>query len=330
MTELAGYDELSPDRVLDAIDATGLETDGRLMALNSYENRVYQIGLETGGFVVAKFYRPHRWSDEAIHEEHEFTLALADADIPVTPPRRIGGRTLHYHQGFRFAVFPRQGGREPELESDTNLAWLGRTLGRIHAVGQSRRFEHRFQLLDADRIRAAARYVVDQGFVPDYQRQAHETTCDALLARIEPQYEAARQWHLQPIHGDCHRGNVLWTDDGPHLVDFDDCATGPAVADFWMLLDGDPATRSRQLEVLLEGYEQFAEFDYRQLRLLEVLKSARMIEYAAWIARRWDDPTFPASFPWFGQVRFWEEHVANLSEQLSRMQHDEDGYGFVH
>lgn len=327
---LAEYDALSPDRVLDAIESVGLEADGRLMALNSYENRVYQIGLEGQGFVVAKFYRPNRWTDEAIEEEHVFTLRLADADIPVTPPMVIDGRSLHFDQGFRFAVFPRQGGREPALESDDNLAWMGRTLGRVHALGRSQNFAHRVQLLDEKRVAAAASYVVEADFVPPHQRQDYDAISTELVEVVAERFEAGRKLELQAIHGDCHRGNVLWTEQGPHLVDFDDCATGPVVADFWMLLDGEAEARRRQLEVLLEGYEQFADFDWRQLRLIEALKAARMIEYAAWIARRWDDPTFPMHFPWFGQPRFWEEHLGSLTEQLNRMQSENDGFGNLH
>lgn len=313
------YHTLSPDLILDAIDATGLVTDGRLMALNSFENRVYQIGLEEGGFVVAKFYRPGRWSDAAIEDEHRFTLALAEAEIPVTAPLAFGDRTLHRHGGYRFAVFPRQGGREPELEGATNLEWLGRSIGRMHAVGRGQRLPHRLALLDADRVAAAARLVVERGFVPPHLVPAVERVSRGLDDHVRAAFgQADRAW-CHAIHGDCHRGNVLWTETGPHFVDFDDCATGPAVADFWMLLDGDPDARARQLDVLLQGYEQFSLFDPGQLALLEPLRAARMLEYAAWIAGRWDDPAFPASFPWFGQPRFWEEHLANLDEQLGRL-----------
>ncbi|MEM9301800.1 MAG: serine/threonine protein kinase [Pseudomonadota bacterium] len=315
----ADYGRLSPDLVLDAIDSTGLRADGRLMALNSFENRVYQVGIEDDGFRVAKFYRPNRWSDEAIDEEHRFTLALAEADIPVTPPLALNGRTTNTYEGYRFAVFPRQGGREPELESAENLAWLGRSIGRMHSVGRRVHLDHRRRLLDADRVAEASRLVLTLEFVPPHLVQSHEATCQAILEHIRMRFDFAEAGWMQAIHGDLHRGNVLWTEEGPHFVDFDDCVTGPAVADFWMLLDGDPEARAGQLEILLEGYEQFMDFDRFQLVLIEALRAARMIEYAAWIAQRWDDPAFPASFPWFGQPRFWEEHVSNLNEQLARL-----------
>ncbi|MDX1570657.1 MAG: serine/threonine protein kinase [Xanthomonadales bacterium] len=323
------YEALSPDCVLNALEAAGFEPDGRLMALNSFENRVYQIGLEDDGFVVAKFYRPNRWSDAAIEEEHAFTLALEEAEIPVTPPLSSGNETLHRHRGYRFAVFPRQGGREPVLESAENLAWLGRTLGRLHGVGRAIHFENRLQLMDAERVADAASHVVDAQFVPPHLEAEYRSISSVLVGLIHDRF-AETHWPRQSIHGDCHRGNVLWTESGPHLVDFDDCCSGPPVADFWMLLDGDPEERSRQIEILLEGYEQFSEFDRSQLVLIEALRAARMIEYAAWIARRWDDPTFPASFPWFGQPRYWEEHLSNLADQVNRMKVSSSGYGFVH
>lgn len=312
------FAQLNPDRVLDAIEAMGLRPDGRLLALNSFENRVYQIGLEESTPVVAKFYRPERWTDAQILEEHAFASLLAEADIPVVPPLSLGGQTLHHVGNHRLAVFPRQGGREPVLESEDNLAWLGRVLGRIHAMGADHPFEHRLQLLDSDRVEAAAQALIELGFMPTALESRYRQIADALCQRIAEAY--GETWICHAIHGDCHRGNVLWTDSGPHFVDLDDCVTGPAVADFWMLLDAEPETRRQQLAALLEGYEQFMDFNPRQLRLIEPLRAARMIEYAAWIARRWDDPAFPAAFPWFGEDRYFEEHLAGLEDQLRRME----------
>lgn len=323
------YEQLSPDCVLNAVESIGFVPDGHLMALNSFENRVFQIGLEDAGFVVAKFYRPGRWSDEAILEEHRFTQALGEREIPVTLPIEADDTTLHRFGGYRFALFPRQGGREPVLESAENLAWLGRTLGRLHAVGRSIQFSHRLALLDAQRVVDAAGLVLEAGFVPPHLEHEYKRISSVLVGLVHDVYNQ-RPWELQAIHGDCHRGNVLWTDEGPHLVDFDDCVTGPPVADFWMLLDGDPEARRSQIEVLLEGYEQFAEFDRGQIVLIEALRGARMVEYAAWIARRWEDPTFPTSFPWFDQPRYWEDHLGNLAEQINRIKVTETGYGIVH
>ncbi len=320
MNELSRpYDGLTPETVLDAVESTGLLCDGRQLALNSFENRVYQVGVEDASPVVAKFYRPGRWTDAAIIEEHRFGLALANAEIPVVPPTPFGDQTLLYFGDFRFAVFRRQGGREPQLESEDNLEWLGRVLARIHNVGASLQFQHRQSLLDFDRVQAASAFVFEGDFVPFELKARYKQVADAVLSQIQQSIAGADSIHTLPIHGDCHRGNVLWTDDGPHFVDLDDCCIGPTVADFWMLLDGDQQRRQHQLEALLTGYEQFRDFDWRELQLIESLRAMRMIEYAAWIARRWDDPAFPLHFGWFGQPRYWEEHIQGLGEQLERM-----------
>ncbi len=317
-TEELPYADLSPDLILDAIEELGFWCDGRLLALNSYENRVYQVGIEEDQPMVAKFYRPGRWTDEAIIEEHRFSRELADADIPVVPPIERDGRTLFEFSGYRFALFPRQGGREPVLESENNIAWLGRLLGRMHLIGRNVHFEHRQRLLDLDRTRANCRFVAEFELMPDHCRDQYTALVDELLGRIEPVF-SAYHWQQGAIHGDCHRGNVLWTDDGPHFVDLDDCVTGMAVHDFWMLLDGDPDEQSRQLEVLIEGYENFCLFDPAELALIEPLRVLRILDHAAWLARRWQDPAFPRSFPWFGDARYFEGHVASLHEQLERL-----------
>lgn len=313
------YDGLTPEVILDAVESVGLQADGCLLALNSFENRVYQVGLEDDQPVVAKFYRPGRWSDETIADEHLLSLTLAERELPVVAPLRFDGESLLQHGGYRFALFPRQGGREPALESLTNLAWLGRLLGRIHAVSATLELKHRRRLLDVDRVREAASFLFESDFVPFEMKGRYHQVTEILLERIDALYQSATDLPQFAIHGDCHRGNVLWTDDGPHFVDLDDCQIGPAVQDFWMLLDGDREQQAVQLHALLEGYEQFASFDRRQLQLIEVLRAARMIEYAAWIAMRWDDPAFPSSFPWYAQPRYWEEHIAALGEQIERV-----------
>ncbi len=314
MNQTPPYAGLGPEQVLDAVASTGLPVDGRLLALNSYENRVYQVGIEDQLPVVVKFYRPGRWSTEAIEEEHRFSWYLADLELPVVPPQRVSGETLLNWQDYRFAVFPRQGGREPLLESDENLQWMGRFMGRMHAAAQAFPFQHRQQLLDLDRTRQAVAFVAQCEQLPMETASRYEAATEVLLQGLQRKLEQV-PCAVQSIHGDCHRGNVLWTDRGPHLVDLDDCQVGPVVQDFWMLLDSDEQTRQRQLDRLLEGYEQFNEFPWSQLKLVEALRSQRMVEYAAWIARRWEDPAFPRLFPWFAEGRYWDDHILALMEQ---------------
>jgi Ser/Thr protein kinase RdoA (MazF antagonist) len=313
------YDSLDPDCILNAVESVGLKVDGRLLALNSYENRVYQIGIEEATPVVSKFYRPGRWSDAAILEEHEFALALEQADIPMVAPSVIDGTSLHRFDGYRFALFRRQGGRDPSLESEENLTWFGRLIGRIHALGAAFPFEHRQRLMDLERLHGAHEFLFESDFVPFELKGRYQMVGEQLLARIDERFNSTADMRLISIHGDCHRGNVLWTDDGPHFVDLDDCSTGPAMADLWMLLDGERENQAIQLGWLLEGYEQFMDFDYSQLGLVEALRGARMVEYAAWVARRWSDPAFPRNFPWFAQPRWWEDHIEGLGEQITRM-----------
>lgn len=313
------YDRLTPDAVGDAVESVGLRPDGRLLALNSYENRVYQVGIEAGVPMVAKFYRPGRWSTAAILEEHAFAWELADAEIPVVPPLRFAGRTLLEHKGFRFALFERRGGRWPELATRDEREWMGRFLGRIHAVGRRARFLHRPRL-SIERMGEESRdLLLSQQWIPSHLLPAYESVSAELLDAIAAQFAAAGDYPVLRLDGDCHAGNVLWTDDGPHFVDLDDCMTGPAVQDLWMLLSGSRREMGEQLGQILEGYAQFAEFDYRELHLLEALRSLRIMHYAAWLARRWDDPAFPRAFPWFGEPRYWETHVLNLREQLAAL-----------
>jgi Ser/Thr protein kinase RdoA (MazF antagonist) len=313
------YAKLSPDLVLEALEGVGFRCDGRILALNSYENRVYQIGLDEGGFVVTKFYRPHRWSDAAILEEHSFSADLAEQEIPVVAPIEIEGNTLHEHETYRFAVFPRQGGRWPELSSSEDRLWMGRFLGRIHAVGASDEFDHRPEL-SIDRMgQESADFLLTHRWLPEHLVESYETLTEQLIDAIYDAVDRAGEFRTLRIHGDCHPGNVLWTDDGPHFVDLDDCVTGPAVQDLWLFLSGDRDERAAQLQDLLEGYGQFHQFNYRELHLLEALRTLRMIHYAAWLARRWEDPAFPRAFPWFSENKYWEEHVLALKEQAAAM-----------
>ena len=323
------YAGLTPELVLDALDGVGLRGDGRLLALNSYENRVYQVWLEEGpageaaGSVVAKFYRPARWSDAQILEEHAYTRELAEREIPVVAPLAAeNGATLHSWQGFRFAVFPRRGGRAPELEDPETLEWLGRFLGRIHAVGAIEPFRERPALDPESYGREPRDWLLEHGFIPDDLLPAWRAAADQALEGVARCYERAGDVATLRAHGDCHGGNVLWTVDGPHFVDFDDARTAPALQDLWMLLSGDRAAMTAQLGALLDGYEDFREFDPRELHLLEALRTLRLIHYSAWIARRWDDPAFPAAFPWFNTQRYWQDRVLELKEQIALMQEE--------
>lgn len=316
----APYQSLTPDVLLDAVDRAGWRTSGELLALNSYENRVYQIGVEDGAPLVAKFYRPGRWSDAAILEEHAFATELAELDIPVVAPLADqAGRTLLSGGEFRFALFPRRGGRAPELDSATNLEWLGRFIGRIHAAGRAQPFRHR-SAIDVDALGVPARNaVLASGFLPAELVPRYTEIADAILAGARRAFARAGGYRPLRLHGDCHPGNILWTDAGPHFVDFDDAANGPAVQDLWMLLSGDRGEMTAQLSAILEGYRQFADFNGAELHLLEALRALRIMHYAAWIARRWDDPAFPHSFPWFNTPRYWEDHIQNLREQIPAM-----------
>jgi Ser/Thr protein kinase RdoA (MazF antagonist) len=311
------YSELSPETVLDAIEAVGHHCDGRVLALNSYENRVYQIGIEDGAPLVAKFYRPGRWSDAAIREEHAFACELAAQEIPVVAPLLRDGESLHNHRGFRYAVFPRRGGRWPELGSSDDREWVGRFLGRIHAVGRAARFHERGRLSMEDLGQKARDFVLDGDWMPDYLATKYADVTDELLNEVEARAEGWRGATLGRILGDCHRGNILWTDQGPHFVDLDDCLTGPAIQDLWMLIAGGREEMRTELADVLKGYEQFLPFDRSEIALIEPLRALRMIHYSAWLARRWHDPAFPQAFPWFAEPRYWEQHYRALDEQLA-------------
>jgi len=313
------FSRLGPDCVLDALASIGLYGDGRLLALNSYENRVYQVGIEDAQPLVVKFYRPERWSDAAILEEHAFVAELQAQEIPVVPATVIDGRTLHSFDGFRFAVFPRHGGRAPELEDPAVLEWTGRFIGRIHTVGAAKPFLER-PALDPQTFGAAPRdYLLANGFIPDELRTTWASVAQQALDGVLRCYERAGELPQIRLHGDCHGGNVLWTDAGPHFVDFDDARMGPAIQDLWMMLSGERSDMVRQLSDILAGYEDFCEFDPRQLYLVEALRTLRLIHYSAWLASRWDDPAFPAAFPWFNTQRYWQDRILELREQVALM-----------
>ncbi|QGU33044.1 serine/threonine protein kinase [Thermochromatium tepidum] len=314
------YADLGPDRVLDAVEHLGLRPDGRLLALNSYENRVYQIGLEDDAPVIAKFYRPGRWSDAAIREEHAFVLALAELEIPVVAPLRICGETLHSFAGYRFSLMPRRGGRHPELGDLDVLEWIGRFIGRIHAVGTVEPFRHR-PTLDIAHLGVESRdYLLAHQWIPDELLPAYTSVVDQALRGARDYYVRAGSIRDIRLHGDCHLGNLLWTDAGPHFVDFDDACQGPAVQDLWMLLSGEREEMRRQLAAVLAGYEDFQEFNPRELHLIEALRTLRLIHHAAWIARRWSDPAFPSAFTWFGDRHYWQNHILQLREQIAAME----------
>jgi len=314
------YDALTPDVILDAVETYGYRCSGELLPLNSYENRVYRIGTETDP-LAAKFYRPERWSDDAILEEHRFTQMLMEHEIPaVAPLADSNGKTLNTHAGFRFSLFPWQPGRVPELNQPQDFEIVGRYLGRIHALGQTEDFVHRPTLTVSAFGNDAVDYIQQHDFIPMHLEEAYQTLTSQLLGVINDRFESLPELHNIRLHGDCHLSNMLWTDTGPHIVDFDDCRMGPAVQDLWMLLSGEVAEQETQLAHVLNGYMQFCEFDTSQLTLVEPLRTLRMLHYSAWLAQRWDDPAFPIAFPWFNATRYWEEQILNLREQQALLQ----------
>ena len=334
------FETLTPDLVLDALDSVGLRGDGRLTALSSYENRVYQVQLEDGSAVVAKFYRPERWSDAQILEEHGFAAELMAAEIPAIGPLVLQGQTLHHFGDFAFSVSPRRGGRAPELDDGEVLEWIGRFLARIHAVGAKQPFTSR-PTLNLDTFGTEPmQWLLEHDMVPLDVQSAWTKECQTAIDLIadyatltgasDLKHQKSGGIRLLRLHGDCHPGNILWTPadaalaagPGPHFVDLDDARMGPAVQDLWMLLSGDRQQRTRQLGLLVDGYEQFREFDRNELALIEPLRTLRLIHYSAWLARRWSDPTFPVNFPWFGSSDYWQGQVLMLQEQIEAMQED--------
>ena len=318
-SDLQPFNGLTPEVVLDAAAAAGLDPDGRLFALNSYENRVYQLhGVRDP--LVLKFYRPARWSDAQIAEEHQFTAELAAAELPVAAPLSVAGTTLIRYRGFRFACFPWLRGRAPELDAPDSRQLLGRTLARLHQVGARRAFVERSRI-GVERLGWQARaQVLASELLPEALNQRYSSVSGALLERVVAGFAAAGSTAEIRVHGDCHLGNLLWNEQGPAFVDLDDCAMGPRVQDLWMMLSGSPAEQQRQWGEILEGYRQFADLDLHELVLIEPLRALRMLHHAAWVVHRWSDPAFPRAFPWFGEPRYWEGYTQDLLEQIEAIE----------
>lgn len=313
------YSHLTPELILDAVESIGFQCNGSLLALNSYENRVYQVGIEDADPLIGKFYRPHRWSVAAIIEEHQFSWELAEHDLPVVPPLRISSQqnTLHCYQDFHFAVFPRQGGRTLDLDNAEHLAWMGRLLGRLHAVGACHTFSYRQRLSTENYGHQSYRFLIEHEFIPIELKLNYCSLVEEILKQIELCFERVGPLSYLRLHGDCHPGNILWNTTGPFIVDLDDCLTGPAIQDLWMLLSATNSMEMKaQLQQILYGYEEFNEFNFRETYLIEALRTLRMIHYSAWLARRWQDPTFPLHFPWFNTPNYWQEQFYNLQHQL--------------
>ena len=319
LSENHPYDALTPDAVIAAVESTGRVCDGRLLALNSYENRVYQVGIEDDEPLIAKFYRPGRWSRDQILEEHAFTLELQDAGLQVVAPLPDAqGRTLSRHETFQVALFPRRGGHAPEPGGGL-LELLGRSLGRLHAIAATRRFRYR-QTLELEQYGRGSRdFLLEHDFIPAELVPAYESLADTLLERMRQILDARTTTRTQRLHGDCHVGNLLWRGENLWFVDFDDCLNGPAVQDLWMLLAGEREQQLRQLSELIEGYSMFHTFNAGELALVETLRTLRLMHYSAWLARRWNDPAFPRSFPWFNTGRYWAEHILALREQQAAL-----------
>lgn len=316
------YEDLTPDLIIDAVQSLGLHCDGRLLALNSYENRVYQVGIDESEPLIAKFYRPERWSDEQIIEEHLFCNELAAQELPVIAPIALSAHsqttTLPQYQGFRFALFPRRGGRAPELDNLDNLYILGKMIGRIHQVGAVKPFVHRPRL-DVQAFGVASVAFITDNMIPRSLQEVYVGVTTDLLSAVNESLATLKQEDYIRVHGDCHGGNFLWRDDLPHFVDFDDARMAPAIQDLWMLLCGDRMRQQAQLGRILDGYSQFCDFESRQLRWVEAMRSLRLMYFSAWLARRWEDPAFPRAFPWFNTPRYWGDHILELREQLAAL-----------
>ncbi len=316
------FESLTPDFILSAIESQGYSCDGRLLALNSYENRVYQVGVDDSEPIIAKFYRPNRWSDEQILEEHALCYEMLEQELPVVAPLLFEGKSLllafNGELPFRFTLFPRRGGHAPELDNLNNLFILGRLLGRMHRIGSAGSFQYRPHI-DIQSYGYDAVDFVSKNFIPKSLKEAYHSITQSLLAQMDIIFAQASG--IQPIrvHGDCHVGNILWRDENPHFVDFDDARMAPAIQDIWMLLSGDRSQQMLQLAEIIEAYSEFHDFDPRELHIAESLRTLRILHYSAWLARRWDDPAFPHSFPWFNTQRYWEEQILILREQRAAL-----------
>lgn len=313
------YEQLSPDVVMDAIESLGYVCDARILPLNSYENRVYQVGIEDDVPLIAKFYRPERWSKAAIQEEHDFLYELYDAELPVVAPLRINGQSVFQWQQFWFALFPRRGGQAPEFSRDDDLELMGRWLGRLHQIGATRPFQHRLTLQPIPDIERAQTIVLNSACLPDDYRTLYHDLTQHILQWLK-QHGQPLQGTAIRLHGDLHSGNALLREDVLYLVDFDDCCQGPAMQDIWMLLSGNRAEQQQQLHVIADGYSIFRPFPKHELHQIETLRTLRIIKHAAWLCQRWDDPAFPVAFPWFADGRFWGDHILSLREQIAALQ----------
>ncbi len=320
MTEEPGhpFDALTPDLIMDAVESLDYVCDGRLLALNSYENRVYQVGMEDAPPLIAKFYRPRRWSNQQILEEHQFCFELFEHELPVVAPLEIKGQSLFTFAGFRFALYPRRGGHAPELDNLDNLYLLGKLLGRIHNIGAARNYVHRPEL-DTQTFGHSSAALISEHYIPPELKLSYDTLTRDLLQALDETVASVEAPQLIRVHGDCHSGNILWRDDNAHFVDLDDSRMAPAVQDIWMLLSGDRHRQMQQLAEIVDGYNEFYAFHPRELRLIEALRTLRIMHYAAWLAQRWDDPAFPPAFPWFNTPRYWGEHILELREQLAAL-----------
>lgn len=313
------FETLTPDLILGAVEDHDFVCDGRFLALNSYENRVYQIGLEDREPIIAKFYRPARWTDEQIIEEHALCFELVEYELPVVAPLTdLRGESLFSYDGFRFALYPRKGGHAPELDNLDNLLTIGRLLGRMHLVGASRPFRYRPPIDTAGFGHDSVSFISER-FIPPGLKTAYVTLTADVLQMVDGIMAQTKDIRFIRVHGDCHAGNMLWRDDAPHFVDFDDARMAPAVQDIWMLLSGDRPRQTAQIAEILEGYSEFGDFQLRELQLIESLRTLRMLHYSAWLGKRWDDPAFPRNFPWFNTTRYWESHILDLREQFAAL-----------
>lgn len=308
------FTDLSPDMILDAIESVGIYVESGLLALNSYENRVYQFIAEDKRRYVVKFYRPQRWTKAQILEEHEFAIELDQAEVPLVAPLVINGQSLFEYQHYRFALFPSVGGRMFEVDNLDHLEWMGRFIGRIHLIGQAKPFVHRPTVTTEEYLHQAGEFIKQSGFVPDGLTSAFNPILDYVIDEAQKQFFTTDNIRL---HGDCHPGNILWRDGGPYFVDLDDSRMGPAIQDLWMMLSGDRNNQLLQLDTLILGYEEFCQFDQNQFKLIEPLRAMRMVHYMAWLAKRWEDPAFPRNFAWFGEDKYWEQQILALKEQLA-------------
>lgn len=313
------FARLNPDFIIDAVESADLLSDARILELNSYENRVYQIGIEDSEPVIAKFYRPDRWSLDQIIEEHTFTQELFDHGLSVVAPMQINGQSWFEYEGFIIALFPRRGGRAPAVDDLNCLEVLGRFIARLHNIGASKSFAYRPELTTADYAEASRQFLLEKQFIPIELEEAYASVSEHLIGMINNKFANTSARQLR-VHADCHMGNVLWRDEQPHFVDFDDARSGPAIQDLWMLLSGDESSQQIQMKSILTGYRDFRDFDAAELQLIEPLRTLRMMHHAAWIARRWDDPAFPRAFPFFNTQKYWSDHILELREQWAAIE----------